>query len=201
MAKINLLPWREELRKKRQQDFLMSMGGAVGVTCLVFGLVYMQIESMKEYQTQRNTRLKDEITAVDKKIAEIKEIEEKKTKLNAKITLIQDLQASRPKIVHVFDELRKITPVGVYVVSLTQKGEGITIVGKSQSNSRVSDYMRAIDKSAYFAAPKLMFVKGFGKTDLKSGSDDFTMTVQQKKDKPKESENPDNKPANQAGVQ
>lgn len=201
MAKINLLPWREEQRKKRQQDFLASMGAAVGATCILFGMVYMHIESLKDYQTQRNTRLKDEIAVVEKKIAEIAEIEEKKTKLNEKITLIQDLQASRPKIVHVFDELRKITPVGVYVISLIQVGDDITIVGKSQSNSRVSDYMRAIEKSESFTDPKLKFVKGLGKTEVKNGSDDFTMTLKQKKDKPKESENPENKPADQPGVQ
>ncbi len=197
MAKINLLPWREELRKKRQQDFLVSMGGGVALTCILFGLVYMHIESLKDYQTQRNTRVKDEITAVDKKIAEIKEIEEKKAKLNEKIGLIQELQASRPKIVHLFDELRKITPVGVYVISLTQKGEDITIVGKSQSNSRVSDYMRAIDKSEYFTAPSLKIVRGIGHSGMKNGYDDFTMIFKQKKDKPKDDEN---KPAGQPGA-
>lgn len=197
MAKINLLPWRDELRKKRQQDFLVSMGAGVVLTCILFGLVYLHIESLKDYQTQRNTRLKDEITAVDKKIAEIKEIEEKKSKLNEKIGLIQELQASRPKIVHLFDELRKITPVGVYVISLTQKGEDITIVGKSQSNSRVSDYMRAIDKSEYFTAPNLKIVRGIDRGGMKNGYDDFTMLFKQKKDKPKEDEN---KPADQPGA-
>lgn len=202
MAKINLLPWREELRKKRQQDFLVSMGAAVATTCILFGLVYMHIEGLKEYQTQRNTRWKDEIAAVDKKIAEIKEIEEKKAKLNEKITLIQDLQGSRPKIVHLFDELRRITPVGVYLVGLTQKGSDITIVGKSQSNSRVSEFMRAIDKSEYFTTPTLKFVKGLGMTDAKNASDDFTMTFQQEKDKPKEEdESSVNKPAGQSGAQ
>ena len=200
MAKINLLPWREELRKKRQQDFLVAMGAAVGVTCLIFGLVYMHIESLKDYQTKRNTRLTDEIAAVDKKIAEIKEIEEKKSKLNDKIKLIQDLQESRPKIVHVFDELRKITPVGVYLISLTQKGGDITIVGKTQSSPRVSEYMNNIEKSVYFATPTLKFVKGLGSAEVKNGSDDFTMTFQQQKDKPKDDKDTENKPAGQPGA-
>jgi type IV pilus assembly protein PilN len=187
MAKINLLPWREELRKKRQQDFLIAMGASVGVTCILFGLVYLHIESLKDYQIQRNTRIKDEITMVEKKITEIKEIEEKKAKLNEKITLIQDLQASRPKIVHLFDELRKVTPVGVYLLSLSQKGSELTLVGKSQSNSRVSEYMNAIDKSLWLTAPKLKFVKGLGSIDVKNEeSNDFIMTLKQKQDKPKE---------------
>lgn len=200
MAKINLLPWREEQRKKRQQDFLVSMAAAVGATCLVFGLVYMHIESLKDYQTQRNTRLKDEITTVDKKIAEIAKIEEQKTKLNEKIKLIQGLQASRPEIVHLFDELRKITPVGIYLISLSQKADDITVVGKSQANARVSEYMRAIEKSAYFTAPTLKFVKGMGGAEVKNSSDDFTLMFKQKKDEPKEGENPDNKPAGQPGA-
>jgi type IV pilus assembly protein PilN len=197
MAKINLLPWREELRKKRQQDFLVSMGSAVGFTCIAFGMVYMHIESLKDYQTQRNNRLKDEIASVEKKIAEIAEIEEKKLKLNEKITLIQNLQASRPKVVHLFDELRKITPVGVYLLSLTQIGSQITIVGKSQSNSRISEYMRAIEQSLSFTEPRLKFVKGQGnnKAGSKNETDDFTMTLKQKQDKPEE------KATDEAGAQ
>lgn len=200
MAKINLLPWREELRKKRQQDFLIAMGAGVAVTCLLFGLGYMHIESLKDYQTQRNTRLKEEIKAVEKKITEIKEIEEKKTKLNEKITLIQDLQGSRPKIVHLFDELRKVTPTGIYLTSLTQKGAELTINGKSQSNSRVSDYMRAIEKSMWLTEPKLKFVKGPGSSVAKNESNDFTMIFKQKADKPKDDGSPEDNATAKAGA-
>lgn len=200
MAKINLLPWREELRKKRQQDFLMAMGAGVAVTCVLFGLVYLHIESLKEYQTQRNTRLKDEIALVEKKITEIKEIEEKRTKLTDKINLIQDLQASRPKIVHLFDELRKVTPTGVYLVSLVQKGTDLTVNGKSESNSRVSEYMKAIEKSEWLTEPKLKFVKGQPMNEAdkeKNKAQDFTLFFKQKQDKPKKDteDNPDNQPA------
>lgn len=205
MARINLLPWREELRKKRQQDFLIAMGAGVGLTCILFGLVYLHIESLKEYQTQRNNRVQDEITMVEKKIAEIKNIEEKKAKLNEKIDLIQELQASRPKIVHLFDELRKVTPTGIYLSSLTQKGVELTVVGKSESNSRVSEYMTAIEKSFWLTEPKLKFVKGLGKNDTKHEANDFTLIFKQKQDKPKDKEsegdNPAQQPTDTAGAQ
>jgi type IV pilus assembly protein PilN len=189
MAKINLLPWREELRKRRQQEFLIAMGAGVALTLVLFGLFYLHVEALKDYQTERNQKIKDEITMVEKKIAEIKDIEEKKNKLNEKIGLIQDLQASRPKIVHLFDELRRITPVGIYLTSLSQKGSELTIEGQSQSNSRVSEYMKAIENSLYLTDPKLKFVKGQTKkpTD-KEESNVFTMVFKQKSDKPVDDE-------------
>lgn len=82
MATINLLPWREELRKQQQNDFVMSIGVAIVVTCIVFFLVYMQIEGMKEYQQRRNQFIQDQIKVVDRKIREIKDIETKKKQIN-----------------------------------------------------------------------------------------------------------------------
>jgi type IV pilus assembly protein PilN len=195
MAKINLLPWREELRKQRQQEFLIATGAGVGLTCILFGLVYLHIESLKDYQTQRNQMVKDEITMVEKRIAEIKDIEEKKAKLNEKIGLIQDLQASRPKIVHLFDELRKITPVGIYLTNLSQKGSEITVEGKSQSSSRVSEYMKAIENSTYLTDPKLKFVKGQSNNQAKDKeqSNDFTLVFKQQSDKPDDEDDSENK--------
>ncbi len=188
MAKINLLPWREELRKKRQKDFLIAMGAGVGLTCVLFAMVYMHIESLKDYQNQRNQRISDEITKVEKNISEIKDIEEKKLKLNEKIKLIQDLQESRPKIVQLFDELRKITPVGIYLTSLKQQGREITVTGKSLSNAQVSQYMKGIEISVSFMEPTLKFVKKDVKNAAKDDSNDFTLMFKQKYDKSQEEE-------------
>jgi type IV pilus assembly protein PilN len=205
MAKINLLPWREELRKKRQQDFITAIGAGVVVTCILFGLVYLHIESLKEYQTARNTKLEEEIKIVDGKIKEIKDIEEKKNKLIEKIELIQNLQESRPKIVHLFDELRKVTPKGVYLTSLVQKGGDLTVVGKSESNSMISEYMDAIEQSKYLTAPKLKIVKEASNTmsgsQTKNQDNDFTMFLKQKEDKkPKEGEDAKNAATVKPGV-
>ncbi len=155
MAKINLLPWRDELRKKRKRDFFAVMGVAALATVVVIGGVHVYIEGLKAYQTQRNKLLEDEIALLEKKIVEIRTIEEKKSKLLSKIDLIHKLQASRPEIVHLFDEIPKATPDGVFLTKFSQVGLQLIFEGKSQSNARVSAFMRAIDVSPWLEVPKL----------------------------------------------
>lgn len=181
MVKINLLPWREELRKKKQQEFISGIGAGVLFTCFLLILVYLQIDSQKEYQQKRNKLIKDEIVILDKKIQEIKDIEDKKNKLLTKIQLIQDLQESRPEIVHVFDELAKTTPDGVYLTKFVQLADTLTIDGKAESNARVSAFMRAIDNSAWLHNAVLGVIKGQGKSNLEMS--DFTLTAKQGKKK------------------
>lgn len=179
MVKINLLPWREELRKKKQQEFVAGIGAGVLVTCFLLIVVYLYIEGMKDYQGQRNTLLQNEIVILDKKIQEIKEIEEKKNKLLTKIELIQKLQESRPEIVHLFDELSKTTPEGIYLTKFSQVGGALTVDGKSESNARVSAFMRAIDISPWLNTSTLSVIKGQGKN---SGElNDFTLSAKQGK--------------------
>ena len=145
MARINLLPWRAELKKQKQQDFLRVGGLAVFLTIVIIAAVHIHIEGLKEYQESRNQMLKNEIAVVDKKIKEIKSIEEKKNKLLKKIEVIQKLQESRPQIVHLFDELAKMTPDGVFLSRFVQSDSVLTFDGKAESNARVSAFMRAID--------------------------------------------------------
>ncbi|MCQ8104141.1 PilN domain-containing protein [Methylomonas sp. SURF-2] len=177
MARINLLPWREELRKKQQQDFAAGIGAAVVATIVVLGLVYLYIEGLKEHQNFRNQMLKNEIAVLDKKIAEIKDIEDKKNKLLTKIDVIQKLQESRPEIVHLFDEMAKVTPEGIYLTKFVQVETTLTLDGKAESNARISAYMRAIDNSEWLHSPVLGVIKGEGKS---SGQmNDFSMTAKQ----------------------
>jgi len=176
MATINLLPWREDLRKQQQQDFVMTVVAAVLVTCLIFLLVYMQIEGMKEHQQHRNGIIQKEILTVDKKIKEIKDIESKKRKLLTKIEVIQNLQESRPEIVHLFDELPKSTPEGVFLTKFKQMGKNLILTGKAQSNARVSAYMRGVESSSWLENPVLQVIKG----KASSGAlNDFTMLAKQ----------------------
>ena len=185
MATINLLPWREEQRKKQQQDFVAAIGAGVFVTCLLFALVYYHIEGIKEYQQMRNKLLKDEIRIVDSKIKEIKDIEAKKNKLLTKIEVIQKLQESRPEIVHLFDELATSTPEGIFLTKFKQVGKGLTFNGKAQSNARVSAYMRGIDRSEWLESPVLQVIHGKGK--MTNGQlSDFSMLTKQGKKKPKQ---------------
>jgi len=178
MAKINLLPWREELRKQRKQDFLNAMALAVLLTLIVLGTVHSYIEGLKSYQEQRNKVLQQEIALVDKKIEAIKSIEEKKSKLLAKIDLIQKLQESRPEIVHLFDEIPRITPDGVFLTKFTQIKDDLAFEGKSQSNARVSALMRGIESSHWLQKPTLNLIKSPDKTDIEQLSD-FTLHAKQ----------------------
>ncbi len=187
MAKINLLPWREEHRKQQQHDFVMSLVAAAAMTCFLFFLVYMQIEAMKEYQERRNQVIQSEITAVNKKIKEIRDIESKKRKLMTKIEVIQKLQESRPEIVHLFDELAKSIPEGVFLSKFKQTGKNLVLTGKAQSSARVSAYMRGVEASAWLEAPVLQVIKSKSKS---SGGqlNDFSMLAKQGKKKQKDGE-------------
>ncbi len=149
MSKINLLPWREELREKQQKFFVNALVLSVLVTCLVFGGVYQYIEGKKSYQGKRNAFLEEKIAEVDKKIEEIKKIQAKKERLRTKIESIEGLQASRTEIVHVFDELKKITPEGIYLTEFIQLGDKLTFKGNSTANSEISALMDAIVDSEW----------------------------------------------------
>jgi type IV pilus assembly protein PilN len=187
MAKINLLPWRDDLRKQKQEEFMLAIGAGVLATCSVFFLVFLHIEGMKEYQQGRNQMLQEEIRIVDRKIKEIKDIESKKRQLLTKIEVIQKLQESRPQIVHLFEELAKSTPEGVHLSKFKQTGQALAFSGKAQSNARVSAYMRGVDASPWLESPVLKVIQGKGKA--KNGQlNDFSMLAKQGVNKPKEQE-------------
>lgn len=149
MAKINLLPWREELKKQQQQDFITALVLAVLLTCLLFAGGYFYIEDRISYQNRRNNYLDAEIAKIEAKIKSINLIKDKKNKLRDKIEIIENLQASRSEIVHVFDELRKITPEGIYLTSFIQLEHKITLKGFLMANSEVPMLMDAIVKSEW----------------------------------------------------
>jgi type IV pilus assembly protein PilN len=178
MAKINLLPWREELRKQKQKDFLNAMALSALFAIILLGMVHTFIEELKAYQEQRNRLLQNEIVLLDKKIIGIKDIEEKKSKLLAKIDLIQKLQESRPEIVHLFDEIPKTTPDGVFLTKFTQIGPELAFEGKSQSNARISAFMRSIEASSWLQTPTLNVIQSPDKTDAEQLSN-FTLHAKQ----------------------
>ena len=185
MARINLLPWREELRKQKQKDFLNSMVLSVLVGFIILGSIHIYIEGLKVYQEQRNQILQNEIALLDQKISDIKDIEEKKSKLLAKIDLIQKLQESRLEIVHLFDEIPKTTPDGVFLKKFTQNGADLTFEGKSQSNARISAFMRAIEASPWLQTPTLNVIQSpSNQTQDKNDAEqlsDFTLHAKQGK--------------------
>lgn len=159
MAKINLLPWREELRKQKQQEFAFMSGGAAIIAALVVLLAHLHVDGMIKNQGSRNAFLEKEIEILDERIGRIKDLEKQKADLLARMNVIQELQSSRPESVHLMDEMVRTLPDGVYLNKLTQKGRGLSMKGIAQSNARVSDYMRNIDSSRWLSDPSLDLIK------------------------------------------
>jgi type IV pilus assembly protein PilN len=186
MPRINLLPWREDERKKKRQEFFLSIAAAVAVAALVVLLGYWQMSSSIEHQQARNQILKDEIAQLDKKIEEILGLENQKRRLLARMEIIETLQRSRPEIVHIFDELVKTLPEGVYLTYLKQSGSRIEIRGVAQSSTRVSAFMRNIDNSQWLSDPSLQVVETKGR-DANRGAE-FTLFAKQRSLTPPDAE-------------
>lgn len=155
MPRINLLPWREADRKKRQRDFGVAMGGGVVAAVTVVLAAIFAFSQMISNQEDRNRRLTDEIAELEKSIKEIDGLEAQKERLLARMEIISELQKSRPEIVHLFDELVRQLPEGVYLTGMKQTGASVEIRGVAQSSTRVSALMRRIDASEWLADPEV----------------------------------------------
>ena len=155
MPAINLLPWREAERKKRQRDFGVALGGAVVAAIAAIMLTLFTYSQMISSQEARNDRLTEEIAVLDKDISEIDALERQKERLLARMEIIDQLQKSRPEIVHLFDELSRQLPEGVYLTGMKQTGSRVEIRGVAQSSTRVSALMRQIDASEWLTDPEV----------------------------------------------
>jgi len=180
-GKINLLPHREERRKRARLHFA-GMGGAtvlVGIAIVLVGWgVYSQRISAQE---DRNRFLKTENAKLDKEIDEIKEVKDKITALLARKQVIETLQADRVQTVHLLDELVRQMPEGVFLKSVKQLGSGIELVGYAQSNARVSTLMRNIESSPWLDKPNLVEIKAVNLGKMRIS--EFNMRLQLKKPK------------------
>ncbi len=163
MARINLLPWREEERARRRRQLTVTVASAIVATLLVGVGLHMYIEEMTRVQKARNQFLTNQIAVLDKQIAEIQNLEKTKASLLSRMNVIQQLQESRPEIVHLFDELVTGIPDGVYLTKLDQTGRAVVLEGRAQSNARVSAFMRRIEESEWIGNPLLMLIEDKGK--------------------------------------
>jgi type IV pilus assembly protein PilN len=171
MPRINLLPWREEERRERKLKFLVALGGASIVGVVVAGALYLLMGSMVDSQNKRNDLLRAEIKQLDKQIEEINDLESAKQKFIARMEIIEKLQRSRPQIVHVFDDIVRTLPDGVYLTGVSQKDKKLKFEGVAQSSTRVSSFMRNIDSSEWLKNPELEVVES-GKA---AGGSSFTL--------------------------
>jgi type IV pilus assembly protein PilN len=159
MPRINLLPWREAERKDRKMAFAVWMGIAAGAALATTGAAYVMFGSMIQAQVRRNDQLRAEIKTLDKQIEEINNLETAKQKFIARMHIIEQLQRSRPEIVHVFDEIVRTLPDGVYLTSVKQNAAKLKFEGVAQSSTRVSSFMRNIDSSDWLKNPELEVVQ------------------------------------------
>jgi type IV pilus assembly protein PilN len=155
MANINLLPWRERLREERKKQFFITLGITLAFAGVILGIGHLYINSSISNQTARNNYLSEQITLVDAKIAEIRNLQDQKRALTERMTVIQDLQGRRPVIVRLFDELVRTLPEGVYYNNITRTEDLISLRGVADSSNRVSTLMRYLDDSEWFAGPDL----------------------------------------------
>ena len=184
MPRINLLPWRDELRQQRQKEFLISAGIAVVFGVLVMFFTNVVFETRIENQISRNNILKTEIARIDKQISEIRDLESKKERLLARMNIIEQLQRSRPKAVKLLDQIVRTLPEGVYLTSVKQSGASLEVKGRAESSTRVSSLMRNIDSSTSLRNPTLQVVEA-KEVDRRRVSE-FTITGQQTPDAPGE---------------
>ncbi len=167
MAKINLLPWREAQRKEKQQEFFAILGFGAALAAVVVIVVHVYFTQKIEAQQTRNKYLEDQISLLDMKIEEIKQLESEKAKLLARMRAIEQLQGNRPLIVRFFDELVRSLPDGVSVTNISQAGQAITIDGEAQSNARVSSFMRKLESSEWLESPALDIIQVNNANDVR----------------------------------
>jgi len=176
MPRINLLPWREAERKRKRQEFGVGAMAALMFAALVYLVVNWQMQSAIDEQMARNQYLNEQIAQLDKQIAEILDLEQQKARLQARIQVIEQLELSRPEIVHVFDQIVRTTPDGIYLTSIKQTNRKIELKGIAQSSTRVASYMRNIDSSEWLTDPALQILETKGATDAGS---QFTLSATQ----------------------
>lgn len=159
MIRVNLLPWREERRKARRQQFFAFAGVIAAIAAVIWFMGYGAINGYVSAQEGKNAFLKAEIAALDKEIEEIKRLREQTDSLLSRKRVIESLQANRTETVHLFNELARQVPEGVYLKTIKQTGDKINLVGYAQSNARVSSLMRNLDASPVMERPDLAEIK------------------------------------------
>ncbi len=174
MARINLLPWREERRKLRQRNFniIAIIVGASGLVTV--GALYLWMDSVLANQDDRNKFLTDQIALMDDRITKIKGLQDTKQHLLARMQIIEQLQSSRPIAVHLFDQLVKTLPPGVYLTGVSENGDALTLDGVAESSARVSTYLRNIDASDWMGNPNLTVVQ---KDPNRNGAQQFSISA------------------------
>ncbi len=159
MARINLLPWRAERQKERKKQFVLMLVLSAVAGFAAWFLVNTYYSMQISGQQERNAFLDQEIVTVKSKITEIEALEQKKNNLLNRKKVIEELQANRSQMVHLFDSLVRTIPDGVILTGINQEGEKLTLEGRSQSYTRVSSYMENLSASGWMTKPELSVIQ------------------------------------------
>jgi type IV pilus assembly protein PilN len=173
MPRINLLPHREEARKTKRREFMFAAVAAIVAGVIIAGCGKLLYSSWIDAQNAKNDILKREIGKLDTQITDILDLENRKQRLLARMEIIDKLQRSRPEIVHLFDDMVKTVPEGVYLTSIKETGKKLELHGIAQSSTRVSTYMRNIDASSWISNPVLQVVESAPNSP--TGGSSFTL--------------------------
>lgn len=174
MARINLRPWREELRQQKQKEYLMLLALVVVAAAAIWWTVRGFYDTQLQDQRIRNQYLNQQISTLDGKIEEIQALRDQREQLLDRMKLIQDLQGNRPVIVRLFDEMARVMPEGVYFENVQIADRDFSIKGKAENNASVAQLMRNFDESPWFDQPNLLGVKA-----NKGSYNDFDILVMQ----------------------
>ena len=178
MTRINLLPWREERKKERQKQLVLMLVAAAVAGLGVWVAGHSYYDGLISHQQYRNQMLEREIADLDKKIAKIRELEETKAKLKARMEVVQELQQGRPLVVHLMHQLVATLPDGVYLTSAKQTQNTIVLSGVAESNARISNFMENLDASEWLHDPRLTVIQA--KADKGRRLSEYTLQVSQK---------------------
>ena len=196
MIRINLLPHREEKRKRRQQQFGILMGITVGLALLVGAAIWIFLDRQVTQQQANVAYMKQEIEKLDKQIEEIRKIREETASLLAKKQVVEGLQSNRSEPVQLLDQFLRQLPEGVYLKGFKQTGAKVNIMGYAQSNARVSTLMRNLGASPYLENPELVEIKAVANPDKSGGRvNEFSMNISIKRARPDDSKAPSKAPA------
>jgi type IV pilus assembly protein PilN len=175
--RVNLLPWREQLREEKKQEFLNVLVGVLVFAGVIVFAVDRFYNSSIDNQNARNNFIKSEISVLEDKIAEIKLLQQKRAELLARMKVIQELQGNRPIIVRIFDEMARQLSDRVFFTTLTYSGNKMNIRGVAESNNRISSQLRNFDESEWFTGPNVTEIDA--DPNFGPQASQFSLTVEQ----------------------
>jgi type IV pilus assembly protein PilN len=177
MARINLLPWREEARRERQRQFMYSLFTTLVLGAILVLIIGMFFDQRISQQESRNQRIQVEISRLEQRIQRIAELERTRNRLLSRKQIIESLQASRSLTVELLDKLAKTIPAGITLNDVRQQGNNLTLLGSSQSNARVSAYLQSLDEMEFFINPELQYVRAAQQPSSRTEPYEFAIRV------------------------